>query len=157
MFKKPLQILTVALAMTGVNASTAQAEGDYFKMAGVAQANFIDQGEGNPVVIIATLHGSVAAAGGKITAQRETETGLEMDMEHYFMKEDGGFISTKDLGVLTAVPGKPDHYMLEVTYIVQPELSTGTLVGYEGQFKSYGLVNLAKMEGLVRYSGTLQK
>jgi hypothetical protein len=127
---------------------------------GVAIPNFFPEGEGKPVIISAALTGSVQTAAGKILAQRQTATGLEMDMEHYFGRDDGGAIQTKDLGILTAVPGKPGRYMLEVTYDIQPKISRGTLKGYKGQFRSYGLVDLRdpnNMVGLVRYEGKICK
>lgn len=127
---------------------------------GVAIPNFYAEGEGKPIIISATLIGSVQNAAGKILSQRTTETGLEMDMEHYFGRADGGSISTKDLGILTSIPGKPGRFMIEITYDLQPEQSRGTLKGYGGQFKSYGLVDLrdaANLQGLVRYDGKICK
>ncbi len=81
-------------------------------------------------------------------------------MEHYFGRDDGGSVQTKDLGVLTAIPGKPGRYMIEITYDIQTDVTRGTLKGYSGQFKSFGLVdlrNLNDMKGLVRYSGEICK
>lgn len=127
---------------------------------GAAIPNFFPEGEGRPIIISATLVGSVQSAAGKILAQRQTPTGLEMDMEHYFGRDDGGAIHTKDLGILTAVPGKPGRYMLEITYHIQPQDSRGTLKGYGGVFNSYGLVDLRdanNMVGLVRYTGKICK
>ena len=114
--------------------------------------NFVPQKDGT-ITIVAPLTGSVSNATGKITAQRKTATGMEMDMEHYFMTEKGGFMQTKDLGILTAVPGKKDRYMIEITYHVQPSSTSGVLKGYSGTFNSYGLVDLEKLQGLIRYSG----
>ena len=75
-------------------------------------------------------------------------------MEHHFGRTDGGSITTKDLGILTAVPGRPGRFMIEITYDIQNGQSRGTLKGYQGSFKSFGLVDLrseADMNGLVRY------
>ena len=127
---------------------------------GVAVPNFYSEGEGKPMIISATLTGSVQNAAGKITAQRTTKTGLEMDMEHYFGRSDGGSVTTKDLGILTAVPGKPGRFMIEITYDIQAGKSRGTLEGYSGQFHSYGLVDLRNpddLKGLVRYEGDICK
>lgn len=127
---------------------------------GVAVPNFFPEGEGKPIIISASLAGSVQSAAGKILAQRQTPTGLEMDMEHYFGRDDGGAIHTKDLGILTTVPGKPGRYMLEITYHIQQADSRGTLKGYGGVFNSYGLVDLRdpnNMVGLVRYTGEICK
>jgi hypothetical protein len=81
-----------------------------------------------------------------------------MDMEHYFGRDDGGAFQTNDLGILTAVPGKPGRYMIEITYDIQEDVTRGTMKGYAGQFKSYGLVDLRDADnlvGLVRYNGEI--
>lgn len=125
---------------------------------GVAIPNFFSEGKGQPIIISAALTGSVQNAAGKITAQRTTVTGLEMDMEHYFGRDDGGAFQTKDLGVLTAVPGKPGRFMIEITYYIQDDTARGTLKGANGSFSSYGLVDLrdtGDMQGLVRYTGEI--
>ena len=101
------------------------------------------------------LIGSVSNAPGKVTGQRVIETGLEMDMEHYFMTENGGFMHTKDLGISTRVVGKKDQYMIEITYDTQPDSTRGVLGGYEGQFTSFGLVDLRALNGLIRYNGEI--
>jgi len=72
-----------------------------------------------------------------------------MDMEHYFGRDDGGAFQTKDLGILTAVPGKPGRFMIEITYDIQPDVTRGTMKGYSGQFNSYGLVDLRDNDNLV--------
>ena len=138
--------------------STAALAAECIQMGGVAIPNFFGEGDGQPTIISATLTGTVQNAAGKITATRETETGLEMDMEHYFGREDGGAFQTKDLGILTAVPGKPGRFMLEITYDIQPDVTRGTMKGYSGQFNSYGLVDLRddnNLVGLVRYEGEI--
>lgn len=150
-------IFALALALSGQAQAKAS---ECIDLGGVAIPNFFAEGEGQPIIISATLIGSVQNAAGKILSQRETSTGLEMDMEHYFGRSDGGSISTKDLGILTAVPGKPGRYMIEITYDVQRGKGRGTLKEYNGQFKSYGLVDLRDpndMQGLVRYSGKICK
>lgn len=136
------------------------AENSCMTIGGVGSPNFFSEGEGQPMIISAALTGSVSMAAGKIVAQRETATGLEMDMEHYFGRDDGGAFWTKDLGVLTAVPGKPGRFMIEITYDIQENVTRGTLKGYSGQFKSYGLVDLRdpdNLVGLVRYNGEICK
>lgn len=138
--------------------STAALAAECIQMGGVAIPNFFGEGDGQPTIISATLTGTVQNAAGKITATRETETGLEMDMEHYFGREDGGAFQTKDLGILTAVPGKPGRFMIEITYDIQPDVTRGTMKGYSGQFNSYGLVDLRDdddLVGLVRYEGEI--
>lgn len=149
----------VALALSNPVAAS-EAGQSCMPIGGVAIPNFFPEGDGKPIIISATVSGSVNNAAGKILAQRQTPTGLEMDMEHYFGRDDGGAIHTKDLGILTAVPGKPGRYMLEVTYHIQQQESRGTLKGYGGTFHSYGLVDLRDangMVGLVRYTGEICK
>jgi hypothetical protein len=152
-------IAVAAILITSAPQSQA-AEDVCLPIGGVAIPNFFSEGEGRPIIISASLTGSVSNAAGKILAQRETPTGLEMDMEHYFGRDDGGAFLTKDLGILTAVPGKPGRYMIEITYDIQEDVTRGTLKGYTGQFNSYGLVDLRDPEnlvGLVRYYGEICK
>lgn len=147
------------ILITSVPPSQAS-EQSCMMIGGVAIPNFFAEGEGQPMIISAALTGSVQNAAGKILAQRETATGLEMDMEHYFGRDDGGAFLTKDLGILTAVPGRPGRFMIEITYDIQENVTRGTLKGYSGQFKSYGLVDLRdqdNMVGLVRYNGEICK
>lgn len=147
-------IITTMLA-TGVSGAHA-ASPDCVAIGGVGAPNFVPQADGT-TTIVAPLSGSVVTAAGKITASRETATGLEMDMEHYFMNDTAGFMHTRDIGVLTPVEGKPDRYMIEVTYHVQADTTSGTFAGYSGTFNSYGLVDLENQQGLIRYSGQVCK
>jgi hypothetical protein len=154
MFKKIAAVSLLAIVSTGALAESCMDIG------GVALAHFFDEGEGKPLIISGGVTGSFSNAAGKITAQRKTETGLEMDIEHYFGRTDGGSVLTRDLGVLTAVPGKPGRFMIEITYDIQKEKSRGTLKGYDGGFISYGLVDLRDgndLKGLVRYEGKICK
>jgi hypothetical protein len=157
MNKNKMAALVIFSTFVGIQSVHAE---NCIDIGGVAIPNFYAEGEGKPIIISATLTGSVQNAAGKITAQRETKTGMEMDMEHYFGRSDGGSVSTKDLGILTAVPGRPGRFMIEITYDIQDGKSRGTLEGYGGQFSSYGLVDLRSpddMKGLVRYEGKICK
>lgn len=157
MFKVSLVALALASGLSFSGASSASAAPAVCApIGGVAIPNFFAEGEGNPIIISAALTGTVQNAAGKITAQRETATGLEMDMEHYFGRDDGGAFQTKDLGILTSVPGRPGRFMLEITYDIQDGTGRGTMEGAHGTFNSYGLVDLRdpnSMQGLVRYTG----
>lgn len=117
---------------------------------------FSPQADGT-IRITAPVIGRVSAASGIITAQRKTKSGLEMDLNHYFLNNTGGSFHTVDYAELTAVPGKAGNFMIEINYSIEKESTTGTFEGYEGDFKSYGLVDLNNMEGLVRYSGKVCK
>lgn len=152
-----LSFFSGALLALALSSGAAMAA-DCLQMGGVAVPNFFGEGDGQPTIISAAMTGAVQNAAGKITATRETETGLEMDMEHYFGRDDGGAFQTKDLGILTAVPGRPGRFMLEITYDIQPDVTRGTMKGYSGQFNSYGLVDLRdndNLVGLVRYQGEI--
>lgn len=156
---KTFRTTLAAAAAMMMTALPAMAD-DCLEIGGVAIPNFFAEGEGKPVIISATLMGSVTNASGKILEQRVTETGLEMEMEHYFGRADGGAIYTKDVGILTPVPGRPGRYMIEISYDVQEGQGRGTLSDYGGSFSSYGLVDLRNpqdLQGLVRYSGELCK
>lgn len=160
MLKKLMYQFTVSVFITSATVSIVHAGSSCIPIGGVAIPNFFAEGEGKPIIISTPLTGSVINAAGKITAQRKTSTGLEMDMEHYFGRDDGGAFQTKDLAILTTVDGKPGRYMIEITYHIQSDVTRGTLKGYKGKFNSYGLVDLRnpnKMEGLVRYSGEICK
>jgi hypothetical protein len=157
MFKVSLVALALASGLSFSGASSASAAPAVCApIGGVAIPNFFAEGEGNPIIISAALTGTVQNAAGKITAQRETATGLEMDMEHYFGRDDGGAFQTKDLGILTSVPGRPGRFMLENTYDIQDGTGRGTMEGAHGTFNSYGLVDLPdpnNMQGVVRDTG----
>lgn len=161
MSKRFANSLLVSAALNAVALFSPVAAADNcMVIGGVAVPNFFGEGEGAPIIISASLTGSVQTAAGKITAQRVTATGLEMDMEHYFGRDDGGAFQTKDLGILTAVPGKPGRFMLEINYHIQEDVTRGTLKGYKGKFNSYGLVDLRdpdNLVGLVRYTGKICK
>lgn len=142
----------------GLALATPALADECIELGGVAVANFFFEGEDQPLVISGGLMGSFHNAAGRILAQRETETGLELDIEHYFGRADGSALYTQDQAVLTSVPGKAGRYMIEITYDVQEEVSRGSLAGYDGQFRSYGLVDMrdpANFQGLVRYSGEI--
>lgn len=152
-------VVAAVIALTGASGAQAASQA-CMTVGGVAIPNFFAEGKNNPMIISAALTGSVNTAAGKIITQRQTQTGLEMDMEHYFGRDDGGAFQTKDLAVLTAVPGKPGRFMIEIAYHIQENVTRGTLKGYKGQFNSYGLVDLRDPEnlvGLVRYTGEICK
>ena len=156
MLKRLMIPFIISATITGTAVSTAQAAESCMPIGGTGMANFVPQEDGT-ITIVAPMTGSMSNAAGKITAQRKTETGLEMDMEHYFMTEKGGFMHTKDLGILTKIPGKKDRYMIEITYQIQSSTSSGVLKKYKGTFSSFGLVDLAKLIGVIRYSGEICK
>ena len=88
MFKKLAAVSLLAIVSTGALAESCMDIG------GVALAHFFDEGEGKPLIISGGVTGSFSNAAGKITAQRKTKTGLEMDIEHYFGLYDQNSCST---------------------------------------------------------------
>jgi len=157
MFKNMKNVLLVLVLLLSVSVSVANAaEKVCMPIGGLGMPNFVPQKDGT-ITIVAPLTGSVATASGTITTQRKTATGLEMDMEHYFMTKKGGFMQTRDLGILTEVKGKKNRYMIEITYHIQEASTSGVLAGYKGKFQSFGLVDLENLNGLIRYSGEICK
>jgi hypothetical protein len=152
MFKKIASASLLVIISTSVFAG----EKVCTPIGGMAMPTFSPQADGT-VRITAPLIGSVSAASGTITAQRETKTGLDMDLNHYFLNNTGGSFHTIDHAELIAVPNKAGKFMIEINYSIEKESTTGTFKGYEGDFKSYGLVDFNNMEGLVRYSGEICK
>lgn len=135
MTKQILKRTTLAAALvvspfTAVMASASQC----IPIGGIGTANLYPEGESKPIVIAANMIGSVSNAAGKVTAQRKTATGLEMDMVHYFGTEKSGSMHTKDLAILTAVPGKPGTFMVEITYKIQPGETRGTFNWGDNQY-----------------------
>jgi len=151
MYKKIITLTLFLSAMT-----SAYANENCMPIGGTGMPNFFSQQEG-VISAVAPLSGSVSAATAKVVAQRETETGLEMDMQHFFMTDKGGFMNTSDLAILTTVPGKNNRYMIEITYHVQADSTSGQLKGYTGTFNSYGLVDMKNLQGVIRYSGEICK
>lgn len=152
MFKKIASASLLVIISTSVYAG----EKTCMPIGGMAMPTFSPQADGT-VRITSPLIGSVSAASGTITAQRETKTGLDMDLNHYFLNNTGGSFHTVDHAELTAVTNRTGYFMIEINYSIEKESTTGTFKGYEGDFKSYGLVNFNNMEGLVRYSGEICK
>ena len=105
--------------------------------------------------LVASLSGTMAGARAKILAQTTTETGLILDMEHYFISDENGLLKTRDKATLTTVPGKEQTYMIEIEYKVVE--SKGIYEGYAGNFHSYGLIKLAKGQVILRYKGEICK
>jgi len=151
MFKK---IITLTLLLAAM--ASAYANESCMPIGGTGMPNFFSQQEG-VMSAVATLSGSVSAATARVVAERQTATGLEMDMQHFFMTDKGGFMNTNDLAILTKVLGKKDRYMIEITYQVQAGSTSGQLEGYTGTFNSYGLVDMENLQGVIRYSGEICK
>lgn len=132
---------------SGVGAHAAHAE--CIAIGGTGMANALDESN-----LVASLSGALSGgAHARITAQKETATGLSLDLEHYFFTAEGGMLHTADVATLTAIPGKHKTYMLEIAYDVLE--SSGAFTGYKGHFRSFGLFDIGTGKAVVRYSGEL--
>lgn len=139
--------LFLLLISNNTNAASSTCE----EIGGMALANAIDETH-----MVAALSGEFAGgARAKITGQQKTASGLLLDMEHYFINKKGGLLKTIDKATLTAIPGKQETYMLEITYDVVS--AKGTYADYHGSFQSSGLINLAEGKVVLRYKGKLCK
>ncbi len=143
------------LSVTGLSAillgaASAQASESCMDAGWVGLAEAIDE-----TTLTAALSGDMAGATAKIIGQKKTETGLLLDMEHYFISDRNGLIKTADKAVLTAVPGKDETYMLEIQYDVVE--TRGIFEGYKGRFNSYGLIKLGEGKVVLRFQGEICK
>ncbi|MBL4739648.1 MAG: hypothetical protein JKY12_01560 [Sneathiella sp.] len=152
MFKKISLGLVFSAGLFVFSVSSAQAANhSCIVLGGTALANAVSETE-----LVGALTGSFAGgARAKITAQRETATGLSMDMEHYFLNDKGGLLNTNDVAKLTAIPGKDKTYMLEINYHIQN--ASGRFEGYKGSFQSKGLIDLGAGTVVLRYNGEICK
>ncbi len=142
--------LAISAGLFSANLMKAQAaEAACIPIGGEALGQFYNDGKD----VVAPMMGTFAAARGTVKSQKQTATGLSLEMEHIFSTSDGGVVRTKDKAELTSIPGKADVYMLELAYTVVE--SFGRLKGYTGTFNSYGLFKMGSGEALVRYNGQI--
>lgn len=80
---------------------------------------------------------------------------MHADRRNRTLSDKGGLLKTKDKEVLTAVPGKDQVYMIEITYNVVD--ARGVFTGFYGTFNSFGLIKLGEGKVVIRYSGELCK
>lgn len=109
----------------------------------------------NETNLVVALSGDMDGARAKILAQKETATGLELDMEHFFTNTKGGLLHANDKAVLTKIPGKENTFMLEINYNIVNSL--GVLESYRGSFSSFGLFKLDEGKVILRYQGEICK
>lgn len=150
-----MKVISIALALTAAILSTAPgaraADRTCLPVGGEALGQFYNNGKD----VVGAMMGSFASTRGTVRSEKKTATGMTLEMEHVFTSNTGGAVRTRDIAELTAVPGKPDAYMLEVGYTIVESL--GNLKGHTGTFNSFGLIKLDTGEGLVRYSGEICK
>ncbi len=142
----------VTALLLGLGSLNAHAKTDQCReIGGMALADAEDETH-----LVGALSGELGGgARAKITSQVKTATGIDMGMEHYFLTDKGGALLTRDKATLTAVPGKASTYMLEINYDVVE--ARGAYAGYEGQFKSFGLIDLGAGNVVLRYNGEICK
>ena len=144
------QILFFAILTGAINLNAQAADNQCMPIGGATIGEAIDETH-----LIGALSGSLAAPNAKITNQKKTDTGLLLEMVHDFISDKGGLLKTNDQAILTAVPGKDQTYMAEITYNVIE--SKGNFTGYKGTFNSFGIIKLGEGKVIVRYSGELCK
>ena len=146
MIKRKIYAALMLFGFLTISASAQQC----IPVGGTALANAISKTD-----LVAALSGDMTGARAKITKQTTTDTGLLLNMEHFFVDDKGGMLETKDRATLTKVVGKNGTYMLEINYKVVK--SYGSLDGYKGSFSSYGLIKLDEGKVVLRYKGELCK
>lgn len=77
---------------------------------------------------------------------------MEFTMVHEFNRVDGSRLSTEDVAVAIAVPGRN-----ELSLTVQHKVvdATGIFAGRRGTFPSFGIHNTETGQGIQRFSGEL--
>ena len=143
-FNTFLALASVFMAGT----QSARADNVCLDVGGLALAEAMDE-----TSLFATIAGDFSSASARIVAERETSTGLVLDMQHYFLSDRNGLLKTEDEAVLTRVSGKESVYMLEIEYSIVD--ATGVFEGYRGTFRSYGLFKHSEGEVVLRYEGEI--
>lgn len=124
-----------------------------FTMGGTAVTQFVENINGWVVAMSGDFDGGVFAR--IVGESRDLGHGrTEVDLEHHFVRKDGSTISTKDVGVLTAVPGN-DRVLAATTYSVVN--ATGAFEGMTGSFKSWGSFDQTNGQGILRFWGELSE
>lgn len=150
--KKFTLTIAVAAVSSVAQAGLAQAaDKTCIPIGGEALGQFYNDGKD----VIGVMMGTFASTRGSVKSEKKTATGMLLEMEHVFSSNTGGVVRTKDVAELTAVPGKKDAYMLQVSYTIGE--SFGNLKGYSGTFNSFGLIQLDSGQALVRYTGEICK
>ncbi len=150
MLKKIMTITLSTATLAAITFNAYAADSQCMPIGGTGLGNAIDETH-----FVAVLNGAFTAANAKVVNQEKTENGLILDMEHNFLSDKDGSLKTKDRAILTAVSGKDQAYMIEITYNVVE--SQGAYAGYKGKFNSFGLMKLKEGKVVVRYSGELCK
>lgn len=124
--------------------------GKQFTMGGTATFDFVEPINGYVVAMTGDFDGGVFArvVGEPVTDGDRTY----LDLEHYFIRKDGSRVETRDKGVLTRVAGE-DRMLAATTYTIVK--ATGAFEGMAGEFRSWGSINGATGQGVLRFTGRI--
>ncbi|WP_157235600.1 hypothetical protein [Methylosinus sp. LW4] len=122
----------------------------HFTMGGTATFDFIELLGGYIVAMTGDFDGGAFAR--VVGEPRVQGNKTYLDMEHTFIRKDGSTIQTRDQSVLTAVEGEA-RLLGATTYNVVK--TTGAFEGLTGQFRSWGSVDPATGQGVLRFWGSI--
>lgn len=121
-----------------------------FTMGGTATFDFVEPINGYVVAMTGDFDGGAFARA--VGEPRVEGNKTYIDLEHYFLRSDGSSIHTRDVGVHTAVEGE-NRVLAATTYNVVK--GTGAFEGMTGSFESYGSVDYATGQGVLRFWGEI--
>jgi hypothetical protein len=91
--KRSIYALAVCAALLGTGVTGARAaESSCVPVGGEALGQFYNDTKD----VVAAMSGTWAAARGTVLSQKQTPTGLSLEMEHVFSTSDGGVVRTRD-------------------------------------------------------------
>lgn len=121
-----------------------------FTIGGTATFDFVQPINGYVVAMTGDFDGGAFA---RVVGEPKIEGDkTRLDLEHYFIRKDGSTIHTRDKSVLTAVEGQ-SRMLGETTYTVVK--TTGAFEGMKGQFHSWGALDPATGQGVLRFWGAI--
>ncbi len=121
-----------------------------FTMGGTATFDYVEPIGGYVVAMTGDFDGGVfARAVGEPKVEGDK---THLDLEHYFVRKDGSTIRTRDRSVLTAVSGE-GRVLAATTYDVVR--ATGAFEGMGGRFESWGSIDPATGQGVLRFWGSI--
>lgn len=121
-----------------------------FTMGGTATFDFVEPINGYVVAMSGDFDGGVFAR--QVGEPRVEGNKTYLDLEHYFIRKDGSTIHTRDESVLTAVEGE-QRLLAATTYNVVK--TTGAFENMIGQFRSWGSLDPATGQGVLRFWGSI--
>jgi hypothetical protein len=119
-------------------------------MGGTATFDYVEPINGFVVAMSGDFDGGVFAR--VVGAPRRDGVVSHYDLEHFFMRADGSTIQTRDVSRWVHVDGD-DRVLAETTDDVVK--GTGAFAGMVGRFRSWGSVNPATGQGVLRFWGEI--